>query len=306
MKKPQIRPRSSSVLSQILLQWLRLLPTVFHPLSRNISREVSVYLSIRYLIPAVNESFLRVYDLERRTVQEAVLVRSFTRAAVPCLIACDVVMYVGDFPDYSNSVFAVDLYTYEVTSLAGMGVARGWPGVILYEEFVYVFGGNSPQLASAEKYDISANQWLAVPDMGHARYSFTPALYKEEIYLADCMINPKVIEVFDPYSETYRELSVHLPALGNHSVSFVIKDEFYFISYQFKLGKLLLSPMADAFVVTNITEESNSKAYSGCPPLILGECAYFANYAEGTLTKFDTKKETLKSYIDFSLLPDIN
>lgn len=306
MEKAKPKYRNSCVLSKVLLQWLRRLPSVFHPLSLNISREVSLYLSVRCLIPAVKDSFLRVYDLEQRTVSEAKLERSFSRASVPCLIASDVVMYVGDFPDYSPKVFAVDLTTYKITSLPDMRVGRGWPGVILYEGDAYVFGGNSPQLASAEKFSISENQWHPIPDMNYARYSFTPALYKEEIYLADCMILSKVIEVFDPLKCLYRELPVRLPALGNHSVSFVIKNEFYFISYQFNLGKLLLSPLAEAFAVTSIIEESGSKAYSGCPPVIVGDYAYFANYVEGTLTQFDSREGTLKSYVDFSSIPDVN
>ena len=103
-------------------------------------------------------------------------------------------------------------------------------------------GGNQPQLASAEKYDIIVKSWERVPSMGYARYSFTPIHYKADIYLSDCMITSKVIEVFTPLSEEYRELSMLVPGYGTHSVSFLLNSELYIISMQFNAGKMSLSP----------------------------------------------------------------
>jgi hypothetical protein len=250
----------------------------------------------------VKNSTLRIYNLDSRLVKEGQLARSFSTAAVPCLIASDVVLYIGGYPPYTAEVFAVSLITYGVTALPQMKEARGWPGVIQYEDFMYVFGGNSPQLLSVEKYAIKTNLWFSVPNMAEGRYSFTPCLYKDEIYLADCMSGEKIIEVFDPQKEIYRQLNVQLPPIGNHSVSFILNDDFSIISYQFSLGTLCLKPLAAAFNVRTVVPDATSKGYSGCPPVVLGTYVYYANYVEGSLTRFDAEQLTLKSYDDFSLI----
>ena len=293
-------PMSSSTLSKVLVQWLQQLATPFRPLSRNIRREVCLYLSTRFLVPAVKNSTLRVYDLDHRTVTEGQLTRTITTASVPVMINYEVVMYVGGHPPYTSDVCSVNIVTFQVTVLRHMLEARGWAGVIKYTEFVYVFGGNNPQLASAEKYDIERKRWIWVPGMRHARYSFTPALYKKEIYLADCMINPKVIEVFNPYSETYRELEVVLPQYGTHSLSFVLDSEFYLISYTFQGGKLPLEPQPTAFLDISLTHINKAMGYLGSPPLILEKMVYFAHYTEGILTVYDVERQTLSTIDEFS------
>jgi hypothetical protein len=211
-------------------------------------------------------------------------------------------MYMGGLPPYTPEAFAVNLVSFQVTELPQMGEARGWPGAILYANYVYVFGGNIELLLSVEKYSIQANRWVAVPDMIEGRFSFTPCLYKDEIYLADCNSGRRVIEAFDPQKEVYRQLSVRLPPLGTHSVSFIINDDFYFISYQYSLGTLRLKPLAAEFRVKNVSNDATSTPYSGCPPLVYGAYVYYANYIEGTLIRFDAKRSRLESFYDFSLI----
>ena len=292
----------SSIRSKVLLQWLRQLSTPFRSLSSNISREISLYLSVSFLIPSVKDSTLRVYDLESRLVKEGQLVRSFSTASAPCLIASDVVMYMGGLPPYTPEAFAVNLVSFHVTELPQMKEARGWPGAILYANSVYVFGGNIELLLSVEKYSIRANRWTSMPNMIEGRFSFTPCLYKEEIYLADGNSGRRIIEAFDPHKEIYRQLSVRLPPLGTHSVSFILNDDFYFISYQFSLGRLRLKPLAAAFSTGHVSNDETSTPYSGCPPLVYGAYVYYANYIEGTLTRFDVKRARLESFYDFSTI----
>lgn len=289
-----------STRSQVLLQWLRKLPSPFHLLSSNITREVCSYLSARYLVPAALNSTLRVYDIEQRTVTVGQLTAQVSTASVPCMLDCETVMYVGGYSPYVSNVLSVNLVTFQVNPLQSMLEARGWAGVINYNGIVYVFGGNNPQIASAERYDIIGKSWKLLPQMGYARYSFTPVLYKAEIYLADCMIRSKVIEVFTPLSEKYRELSVLVPDYGSHSVSFLLNSELYIISLQFSAGKMPLEPGANPeFTNIPITTSGSVKGYVGSPPLILEKKVYFAHYTEGNLTVFDVDKATLYSINEF-------
>lgn len=289
----------SSTLSKILLQWIRMFPTPINRLSRNITREISVYLSARNLVPAVKDEHLRVYDVEHRTMVETHLRQKFSTASVPCMVGPETVLYIGGHPPYTPEVFSINLSTFQVAPLPSMLESRGWPGVILYDDFVYVFGGNNPQLPSSEKYSLKEKQWIRVPDMRYGRYSFTPCLYKLEIYLADCMIDCKIIEVFDVISESYRLFPELLPSIGTHSVSFIAKNEFYIIGYQFSAAKLDLEANLPKFSEIKITNDGNSRGYLGSPPLIIDDFVYYANYVSGQLTIFDINKLDLTTILDF-------
>jgi len=146
-----------------------------------------------------------IYDV--RTQQSTPLPNDMPVALSGCsVVANEEFVYViggGHVSGYSvNTVYRLCLKTFEWTTMAPMGTARGsYFAAALKENYIYVFGGfnDDDGLSSAERYSIDNNTWEDLPDMpkgprfGHCAVS-TPG---SEIFIVGGSFGSRAVYVFD-------------------------------------------------------------------------------------------------------------
>ena len=92
--------------------------------------------------------------------------------------------------------------------------ARGGASAVVFEKFIYVFGGKSIDnkvLNSVERYDLAGRSWDStfVPDFNYPRYNATAVVFEGKIYLMggqDGNSTLKVVEVYDPVQNKWSEV----------------------------------------------------------------------------------------------------
>jgi hypothetical protein len=111
-----------------------------------------------------------------------------------------------------TSAYRIAPIQWTVSVLSEMTQRRRYPGAYYYKGNVYVFGGSdeSIYLSSAELFSISRNEWRNLPNAGERRNSFTPVMYKLEIYLVGGS-KTDTVEAFHVQKLSYRKLPILLP-----------------------------------------------------------------------------------------------
>jgi len=112
-----------------------------------------------------------IYDV--RTQQSTRLLNDMPEALYSCCVVAkeEFVYVIGGRDDYAysvNTVYRLCLKTFEWTTMAPMGTARGDFAADLKENYIYVFGGynrDDGDLSSTERYSIDNNIWEGLPDM---------------------------------------------------------------------------------------------------------------------------------------------
>lgn len=93
---------------------------------------------------------------------------------------------------------------------------------------VYVFGGSTyHSIASAERFDLSSQQWIPLPNMLSPRSFFNACCKDKFVYL--CGGRTVTCETFNLDTEVYTLLPVALPEL-DWVVSLIYKDELVVIT----------------------------------------------------------------------------
>lgn len=192
---------------------------------------------------------------------------------------------IGAYPP-STGVHSLDLNSQKLTSWAPLRTPRAYAGVGKSADFVYVFGGfdGSIGLKSNEKYDIIAKQWQPLSDMHYTRSGFTPCNFNSLIYLADTYLH-RVVESFNPETETFQDLPVTLPTqleLGCDCVAFVVNGELCVLTEAKQLARWKIG--SGASFLLSATRES---CWSSQPPLILDSLVLIANASSGRVDKFN-------------------
>lgn len=172
-------------------------------------------------------------------------------------------------------------------------VARSWPGLIEYDDFVYVFGGiskTSPLLC--EKFHTNRKKWTVISHQVAHQYLFTPCLYRCEIYLS--CVNTQ-IEVFTPAIDSFRSVFLACPYSYEESLSFLIDDCLNILTkdgtlLKWKLGK----SYADAGYVR--FEGKEMQLASGSPVRMRGE-VYWVGVDTGKLMKLDLRRREISEEV---------
>lgn len=134
---------------------------------------------------------------------------------------------------YLSSVFRLPYMSGTSLSLPSMLSTRAGAGLCLHKSVLYVFGGDNPHnLASSECYPFHSSRWEQLPDMFIPRRSFTPALYKEDIYLAGGGGSLRTIEVFHIALMDYDALPVALPYVDSLTCSLVVGTRLVILTRQ--------------------------------------------------------------------------
>jgi hypothetical protein len=124
---------------------------------------------------------------------------------------------------YQSSVYCLPYMSETCHILPSMSIARAGAGLCLHKSILYAFGGDNPDnLSSGESFHIQSNHWESLPDMLTPRRSFSPAIYKEDIYLAGGGGSLRTIEIFHINSQEYDVLPVALPYLDSLTCLLVV------------------------------------------------------------------------------------
>ena len=283
--------------AKVQLLWTSAYSSPVHSLSRNLLREICLYLGhYEVYVPAISQHLFRIFNVKSRTVRELYLDVIFSSGAVFCFTRGLEVIVVGGWPAVE------DVYTVnegKAVRQVSMSTARGWPGIYYWEGRLYVFGGNNPPICSCEKR--VDGHWLPLPDMAHERYSFNPCLYRTDLWLPDLYPQHKVLESFSLLNEQFRVLPHTLP-----------KQEYSnSIAYMTESHELVVISTAGAYVWADgelcskeyiIKPEEGIRAYSPCPLLRYGADVYFSNFEQGQLGCFSKEKGTLRVVADFAVV----
>ena len=152
-----------------------------------------------------------------------------------CAVASEWYMYIiggmGADDRAVNTIFRLSLVTYQWTALTPMWTARCFCAGVLFDDYVYMFGGanNDDAISSVERYSIVGNTWEDLPDMaaesgwGHCAV----AALRNVIYILGGY-GTRVLEVFDSaLLEWGTEASLcDMPELRRYAAVVMLKNRY--------------------------------------------------------------------------------
>lgn len=175
---------------------------------------------------------------------------------------------------YVSTSFLIDISTFEVEKLPNMRMTRAGGGLIYHKGTVYVFGGDNENkqgkdfgdLRECEKFILTERTWVDLPDMSSPRRSFTPAIWKEIVYIAGGGGAAAQVELFDTNSDTFRPSPFAISFTDRLSTCFILREELIVISeeellaYEIPTGRLLSTTQIDR---TNWYSAGGTVTYQG-------------------------------------------
>ena len=113
------------------------------------------------------------------------------------------------------------------SDMAPMSIGRSWLAAVSYKDCIYAFGGQSgsdltTNLRSGEKYNPHENRWSRISDMKFTRSAHSACVLENKIYVVGGLDSAgnvvKIIECYDPQTDTWSEVGTTRCELFNHSV----------------------------------------------------------------------------------------
>lgn len=249
-------------------------------LSRNILREVSLYIGNSVLFPVIFQSTLRLYSLGRRAViKEIQLSERFPLVSHFCMISELQVFCLHD-----AAAFELRIDTFSLNSLPAMRNNRFKPGITSLNCIVYVFGGlgqsSNERLPQGDQWSLIANS--------KERSALTPAVHKDEIYLWFNKDGKDGIEAYNPVSDqfrTYLDWKIYCENLRN-AVLVVNDEEVVFLTVD---GGVVRKRNSDKRPVSagNCCPKGWSKAEMN--PIPYGNSVYWTSY--GNVIEFNPHRD---------------
>lgn len=239
---------------------------------------------------SINEKVLQVYNLpEGGVTKHCLLTRTFTVGTIFCQFDDNRILCVGGDKPNAKETYCLSIGNdSKITAAADMITARGWPGVIRINSWVYVFGGgvNRSRMRESEKYSIEGNNWQPLLSMSIPKHAFSPCCLSMNIFLVeirDC----QGIEKFSLISETYTTLSVTLPWTTTASAYNVLKDrEIVFLSIDKQVCRWNID--TNAWSAKEFTGSLPAvQLASNCPPLCMGNKVYFVQQDTGKIATYN-------------------
>ena len=270
---------------QVSLLWMREVCGFYTSLSRNILREICVYLQSSASLAFFTATGLEIHSLHSHTVTQIPLKETITGCITTHMSYWEI-LCVGTYPK-STSVSSVDLKTYIVKQEAAMKLPRNCPGVIKAGDFVYIFGGFIGGFITreSEKFSITTRSWTKIPEMDQTRVYFTPALHLNEIYLCDASSHPS-ISSFNITTETYTVYSSFIPAINtNASVSFIVDGELIVALNNHSCLKWSLGSSEPCTAVSY--SQRKGQGFSCTETVQVGRVVYWADYNAKKIVSFE-------------------
>lgn len=264
-------------------------PAPFTRFSLPLFRLIFTYIGLPLLLPSIHLNLLRLYSPDTRTYTVLRLNIVFPKGSSICvyrerLALC---LPVG-YPQ--PRAYELTLEEGKLALLQAITVARSYPGLIEYNDFVYVFGGISkisPLLC--EKFHTKRKKWTIIPHEVAQQYQFNPCLYRCEVYLS--CVNTQ-IEVFTPISDSFRSLFLACPYSYEESLSFLIDD---CVNILTKEGVLLKWKVGKSYADSGYVrfEGKEVQLAYGSPVRIRGE-VYWVGVDTGKLMKLDLRRREIR------------
>lgn len=164
----------------------------------------------------------------------------------------------------TTAALCLDLTSGAANSLQPMSVSRNFPGVVLYEKQVLVFGGAAAP--TAEQYDLNAQAWQNLPNMYSTRSKFNPCLYDTRVYL--CGGTSLTAEFYNITLKRYSALGFSIPEATDAS-ALLVGEDVVIISRNF-ISKWSL----DEEKLTVSPRSLLTDCWSSCTPVRVSNWAY--------------------------------
>ena len=203
---------------KVCLLWSKRLSTPMRLLSRNILREICLYLTPNELLPDLRTStlrFLNTRTLSRTPQVLLTLSLSLNTTSTQWILltsGSSVLCCGGKVNKNWMTTSWVVHGSGEVEKKGRMIRARGLHGMVQWKEFGLVFGGESKRggLKECESLKLpKGRNWEELPPMQASRHSFNPCLFRDLIYLFGC--GSSELEAFAPRQNSYIPLNIHFP-----------------------------------------------------------------------------------------------
>lgn len=278
---------SSPHLPKVLLVAFR--PVPYHCLSLPLLRHIFLYLGPPLLLPSIHLNLLRLYCPDTHTYTSTRLNIVFPKGSSLCVYR---ERYALCLPVGYPLPKAYELCIEEgkLRVLQAIAVARSWPGLIEYEDFVYVFGGLSKaNPLQCEKFHTTRKKWAVIPHQVAPQHLFTPCLYRCEIYLS--CINTQ-IEVFTPATECFRSVFVACPCSCEESLSFLLEDCLHILT---KEGTLLKWRLKKSYAEADYVKFEGAQVQLSCgAPVRMKGSVYWVGVETGHLMRLDLRRKVVK------------
>ena len=284
---------ASSVTTQVCLMWVY--RTIRPVLSVNVLREIAQYVRESYRLIGAMGSEVTVYALSGRKSEARNVAMECSDGTRYCWVSENQAMFVGGGSILKNrpvtsDVYLFNLLDYTVTQQASMSSKRFSPGVISTSRSVLVFGGyHMGALNSCEQFSLLDSNWRCLPDMLRPKYSFSPVLYQQNVYLPCVILTFPELEMYRIYENCFEIYPVKLPVSSNCSLSFLINDVLVLISCNRFIYLLNLTTGKYAQEAGG----SEALALSSGPVVVFNEKVYWIEFSTAKLTSFDVNRINL-------------
>lgn len=196
------------------------------------------------------------------------------------------------FLRFTGEFYSIDLVTFVVNTLESMKNPRENPGFVCVFDVCYLFGGkhsgNGKIVTFSEKYSLKTGKWTKNRDLPSPKFAFNPCYYHEfDIYLVDVRDSGHSFDIFNIKTENYRSIPFEIECNMNGSVSFIVKNELFLVTFNANLVIWDLKNREKQPINMKISLKDGNSGYSGCTPVRYKEKMYWSNYFTGTKVTFD-------------------
>ena len=252
-------------------------------LSRNVLSEVGGYLGSP-LLPCLRGQRLYLIDLETRKVSLYRLAVRFAHNCYYCLISP---LQLLCFPYDSSQVRALDLSNFAISPLPPMAIARFDPGAVVFDDCVYVFGGD--WYKSNERYDHRLGKWANLAHSHYCYFMLSPCVYLTQIYLPQPELTEGQMDVYAPLYGTFKLAPV--PKLDlSRSVAFVDGASLVWLTAQGDLVQQYLD--ASQVQISRAAFEGNAVPGNSAP-VCFGTFVYWTTPYGDQIYTFDIEKRAV-------------
>ncbi|XP_077299254.1 kelch-like protein 28 [Arctopsyche grandis] len=157
-----------------------------------------------------SSSIVEIYDPTKKNWSKLVDL-NLQKTAYSVAIVDENLLFIGGYhgAKYVNDLESYNLKTGERKTLSPMKEPREHPAVAVLGDFLYAFGGYSPQngfLSTTERYDLKNDTWISMGSLSIARHGCGVAVLNNEIYLVGGCTEKavSVTEAFNPISGKWR------------------------------------------------------------------------------------------------------
>lgn len=186
----------------------------------------------------------------------------------------------------TTSVFELDLAHNTTVSLPAMAKSRNWPGLFVHGVWVYVFGGDPPDLKSCEKFNRATGHWSVLPNMHKSRTAFTPCEHRGEVYLPCVRWEHKTLESFSLHTQEFTVLQPQLPFTMVDSIALLWAGDLVIVARGLKQMARWRLGTVEGFRVSGYFEQ-DSVPLAMNPPVTKGKLCFYVNSKSGDLNIFD-------------------